>query len=190
EITKALKALDNIQKRKITLLHATTSYPCPADETNLRAIQTLIKKFKIPVGFSDHTNGTEAAISAVALGACVVEKHLTLNKNDIGPDHKASLEPAEFKAMVKGIRFVEKALGTGIKKPTASEKKIKEYIEKKVFCACRIMKKTKIYEKHLKFKRGATGLVVSKLNKILGKKILRNKQENEPIYFKDFYKKI
>ena len=106
---------------KVRLLHCTTEYPAPINEVNLRAMDTLSEMFKLPVGFSDHTEGVAVAIAAVARGAVVIEKHFTLDRTLPGPDHKASLEPAELKTMVCAIREVEAALGDGVKQPTASE---------------------------------------------------------------------
>ena len=105
----------------VTLLHCTTEYPAPIDDTNLRAMQTMRERFGLPVGFSDHTKGIAAAIAATALGASVIEKHFTLDRTLPGPDHRASLEPAELKAMVEGIRAASSALGSPVKAPTPSE---------------------------------------------------------------------
>lgn len=123
EIEDALDVLmqEGTLKEKITVLHATTEYPCPIEEVNLRAMQTIQAAFDVKVGYSDHTQGIEVPIAAVALGACVIEKHFTLDRNMEGPDHKASLEPEEFKAMVQAIRHISQALGNGIKKPSKSE---------------------------------------------------------------------
>ena len=104
-----------------TLLHCTSTYPCPIGEVNLRAMDTLADVFGMPVGYSDHTEGIVVPVAAVARGATVIEKHLTLNRNSDGPDHKSSIEPESFRAMVEGIRLIEKALGDGVKKPQASE---------------------------------------------------------------------
>ncbi len=112
-----------VLKRRVTILQCTTEYPAPFSEANLLAIRTFSERFQLPVGFSDHTLGLEAAIAAVALGACVVEKHFTLSREMEGPDHAASLEPGELTALVKSIRNVELSLGTGIKVPTDSEKR-------------------------------------------------------------------
>lgn len=106
---------------KVTLLHCTTEYPCPFDEANLRAMDTLAAAFGLPVGFSDHTEGVAVALAAVARGAMVVEKHFTLDRGLPGPDHRASIEPADLAALVRGIRQVEAALGDGRKRPTVSE---------------------------------------------------------------------
>ena len=123
EIEAAISVLETAgtKRAQITVLHCTTEYPAPMAEVNLRAMQTIGQAFGVAVGYSDHTAGIEVPIGAVALGATVIEKHITLDQNLPGPDHKASLEPKEFAAMVRAIRNIEQALGNGIKRPTASE---------------------------------------------------------------------
>jgi len=125
EIEDALDVLvqSGTPKDKITVLHATTEYPCPIDEVNLRAMQTIRDAFGVRVGYSDHTLGIEIPIAAVAMGASVIEKHFTIDRTLEGPDHKASLEPNELKIMTHAIRKIEQALGNGIKKPSKSEAK-------------------------------------------------------------------
>ncbi len=120
EIELALKTLydNNLDKDKITVMHCNTAYPTPMEDVNLKAIQTIKNCFGINVGYSDHTCGIEASIAAVAMGAQVIEKHITLDKNMQGPDHKASIESEELHELVKSIRNIEKALGDGIKRPT------------------------------------------------------------------------
>ncbi len=124
EIESALKILvkAGTAREKITVLHCTTEYPAPEEEVNLRAMQTIGQAFGVAVGYFDHTEGIVVPIAAVALGAMVIEKHITLDGNPPGPDHKASLEPERFAAMVDGIRTIEQAMGDGIKRPSASEK--------------------------------------------------------------------
>jgi N,N'-diacetyllegionaminate synthase len=123
DVENALNVLikSGANKNEITLLHATSEYPCPIDEVNLLAIDTLKAKFKIKVGYSDHTEGVDISIAAVARGACIIEKHFTLDREMVGPDHKASLEPNDLKLMVQSIRHVEQALGDGIKRPTKTD---------------------------------------------------------------------
>ena len=123
EVEAAISVLESAgtPRRQITVLHCTTEYPAPPDEENLRAMQTIANSFGVDVGYSDHTDGIVIPIAAVAMGATVIEKHLTLDRNLPGPDHKASLEPDQFCAMVQSIRIIEKALGDGIKRPTLSE---------------------------------------------------------------------
>ena len=125
EVQDALEVLINAgaPRERITVLHATTEYPCPIEEVNLRAMQTIHVAFGVKVGYSDHTQGIEVPIAAAAMGACVIEKHFTLDRTMEGPDHKASLEPDELKAMVQAIRHIEQALGDGVKRPSESEQK-------------------------------------------------------------------
>ena len=125
EIKKAIKTLsiNGTKKKNITLMQCTSAYPAPYDEINLNTIATLKSIFKLNIGFSDHSLGVQASIAAAALGAKVIEKHLTLSKKLKGPDHRASLDPKEFKFMVQSIRIVEKTLGDKIKKITKTEKK-------------------------------------------------------------------
>ena len=121
EVSDSVEAIRSGGARDITLLHCTTNYPCPLDEVNLLAMDTLRTRFELPVGYSDHTKGIEASLAAVAMGAKVIEKHFTLDCGMEGPDHIASTEPGEFKEMVDSIRKVEKCLGSGVKAPTESE---------------------------------------------------------------------
>ena len=171
EIEDALDALmkAGTPKEKITVLHATTEYPCPMNEVNLRAMQTIGYAFGVKVGYSDHTQGIEIPISAVAMGACVIEKHFTLDKMMEGPDHKASLEPNELMAMVAAIRNVEKALGTGIKKPSVSEEKNKIHGRKSIVASTEIKKGEVLSEKNLTTKRPATGISPMQWDSIIGK---------------------
>ncbi len=134
EIEAAINILRQNGSGEITLLHCTTEYPAPYKDVNLRAMKTLRERFKVNVGYSDHTKGIEIPIAAVAMGAAVIEKHFTLDRNMEGPDHKASLEPDELKAMVQAIRNVESALGDGIKRPTESEIKKHYNCKKKHNC--------------------------------------------------------
>jgi len=143
---------------KITLLHCTTEYPAPIEDANLCAIDTLAKTFNLPAGLSDHTLGIELPIAAVARGAMVIEKHLTLGRNLPGPDHKASLEPDEFRAMVSAIRNVEKALGNGDKVPAPSELNNRKTARKSLVAACSIRKGSTFTEKNIAIKRPGLGL--------------------------------
>lgn len=169
-------------RENITLLHCISEYPAPYEEVNLRAIITLKESFKLRVGFSDHTLDIEIPIAAVALGAEVIEKHLTLSKNMVGPDHKASLEPLEFKKMVESIRNVEKAMGSGIKKPSPSEKK-NINIVRKFIVAKRTIEKGEIFtEENITVKRCGGGLSPMMWSQVLGKKAPKKFQKDEPIY--------
>jgi len=170
EIEDALDVLINAGtlKENITVLHANTMYPTPMEDVNLKAMQTIAYAFKVDVGYSDHTLGIEVPIAAVAMGAKVIEKHFTLNRDMEGPDHKASLEPDELKAMVKAIRNIELALGDGIKKPTVSEiPNIK--IARKSIVAKRVIKKGEILtEENLTTKRPGNGISPMRWDEIIG----------------------
>lgn len=155
-------------KENITVLHATTEYPCPIDEVNLYAMQTIAIAFDIKTGYSDHTNGIEVPIAAAAIGATVIEKHFTLDKTMEGPDHKASLEPDELIAMVKAIRNIEKAMGDGIKKPSLSEAK-NILVGRKSIVASRSIKKGEIFsEENLTAKRPGDGINPMQWDNIIG----------------------
>lgn len=158
EVEEAVETILATENRNLVLLHCVSSYPAHIDDCNLRAIQTLENAFKLCVGFSDHTLGIEVSLAAVALGACVIEKHFTLDRTLPGPDHKASLEPAELGRLVQGIRVVEKALGDGLKRPTPEELKNRAVIRKSLVAACNIPKGTLILDHMIKIKRPGTGL--------------------------------
>jgi len=160
EIEAALTVLENVglSRSLITVLHCTTEYPAPPDEVNLRAINTIAHAFGVAVGYSDHTDGISVPIAAVAMGATVIEKHLTLDRNMRGPDHKASLEPDQFSAMVRGIRTIEHALGDGIKRPTKSEIPNK-FVVRKSLVASQLIKKGDIFtEFNVACKRPGSGI--------------------------------
>lgn len=144
-------------KEKVTLLHCTTEYPAPIAEVNLNAINTLKTKFGLPTGYSDHTAGITIPIAASSLGAVIIEKHFTLDCSLEGPDHKASLEPDELKAMISAIRDVELALGDGIKRPTKSEIKNKEVARKSIVALCDIEKGEIFSSNNIAVKRPGTG---------------------------------
>lgn len=186
-VEKALDTIYSVNKTaEIYLLHCTTNYPCPYDEVNLKAMLTLKEAFKLPVGYSDHTLGIEVPIAAVALGAQVIEKHFTLDKNMPGPDHKASLNPAELKSMVKAIRNTEIALGTGIKKPNKSEEEIENVVRKKLVASRDIEAGTIISEKDIDIKRSNEGLTPEFLDIIVGKKIIKEIKEDEGYTWQHF----
>ncbi len=140
EIKEALEILKENGARKVTLLHCNTEYPTPFCDVNLNAMKTIKEECHVQVGYSDHTIGIEVPIAAVAMGACVIEKHFTLDKNMEGPDHKASLEPEELKEMVTGIRNIEKAMGNGKKCPSESEQKNIIIARKSIVANCDIKK--------------------------------------------------
>lgn len=168
EVKEAVKTILPINE-KLILLHCTTNYPTSLKEVNLKAIQTMAREFNLPIGYSDHTDGIKVSLAAVAMGACVIEKHFTLDKNLPGPDHKASLEPKELNEMVIAIRNVEKVLGDGIKKPTESEEKIKKIVRKSIVAKIDIPPGTKITKEMLTIKRPGTGIEPKYLDMVIGK---------------------
>lgn len=185
EVEKSLEIIRKYNNQKITLLHCTTNYPCPVEEVNLKAMLTLKEAFKLDIGYSDHTLGIEIPIAATALGATVIEKHFTLDKNLDGPDHKASLEPLELAKMVEAIRNIEKALGNGIKQPNASENKIKEVIRRKIIVFKNLKKGDILKEEDLIFKRSNNGIEAEFYKMIIGKKIKRDLKEETIISWDD-----
>jgi len=169
EVEEALNVIRSEGIEDIVLLHCVSNYPAKMEDVNLKVMETLKQAFKNSVGFSDHTLDNTASIAAVALGACMIEKHFTLDMNLPGPDHKASLEPDELKEMVKAIRDVEKALGDGIKKPTKEEEEIKKVARRSVVAKGDIPKGTVITEDMLDVKRPGTGIEPRYLEMIIGK---------------------
>lgn len=185
EIEDALKVIRENGTEDIVLLHCVTSYPAREEEINLRVIETLRRRFMIPIGFSDHTLGITVPIAAVALGAVLIEKHFTLDRRLPGPDHKASLEPNELKEMIKGIRDVEKALGNGVKKLTKQEKEIRKKVRRSIVARVRIPKDTIITEVMLDIKRPGVGIEPKYLNKIIGKKAKKTMEPDDLISFEN-----
>ena len=169
-----------VKKNKITLLHCTTAYPTPNEEINLRVLNDL-KKLGIKIGYSDHTVGNEASLGAVALGALVIEKHFTLNKNMKGPDHKGSADPKQLKELVKGIRVMELALGNRQKKITKSEKKNFYIAKRSIFAKRNIRKGEKFNTNNLICLRPAIGKNSSLWFKYLGKKAKKKYSSGKPI---------
>ena len=160
-----------VTREQITILHCNTAYPTPMNEVNLKAMLTIGKEFNIKVGYSDHTPGIEVPVAAVALGAIVIEKHFTLDRELPGPDHRASLEPAELKAMVAAIRNVEMALsGDGIKRTTSSERPNIAVVRKSIHLAGAIRAGERISREHLVMKRPGDGISPMEIEKVIGKK--------------------
>ena len=177
-------AYDTLQEagvKDISILHCTTNYPCPMNEVNLRAMQTMKEAFKCRVGYSDHTMGIEVPIAAVAMGAEIIEKHFTLDQNMEGPDHKASLEPQELKYMVDCIRNIEVALGDGIKKPNASEVEISKVVLKSIVAKAAIKKGDILTSDNITIKRAGSGIPAAHWDMILGTKALHDFDIDEPI---------
>jgi N-acetylneuraminate synthase/N,N'-diacetyllegionaminate synthase len=169
EVEEALNVIRSEGVEDVILLQCVSNYPTRIEDINLRAMGTLKQAFKVPVGLSDHTLGIIVPIAAVALGACVLEKHFTLDRNLPGPDHKASLEPDELKEMVNAIRDVEKALGKGIKRPTADEEEIKKAARRSVVAKVDIPEGAVITEDMLDVKRPGTGIEPRYMEGVIGK---------------------
>ncbi|VEN74492.1 N,N'-diacetyllegionaminic acid synthase [Candidatus Desulfarcum epimagneticum] len=172
EIESAMNILTDsgTDRDKITLLHCNTEYPTPFEDVNLNAMRTMGNAFKLPVGYSDHTPGIEAPIAAVAMGASVIEKHFTLDKNMEGPDHEASLEPDELKTMIAAIRNIEIALGNGIKTPSKSELKNIDIVRKSIVANREIKKGEHFTEGNIVVKRPGGGISPMRWDEIVGSK--------------------
>lgn len=181
DVDVAYRTLVDYGSRSVSLLHCTTNYPCPKNEVNLLAMQTLKDAFKCRVGYSDHTMGIEVPFAAVAMGAEIIEKHFTLDRTLDGPDHKASLEPAELKAMVDGIRNIELAIGNGIKQPNQSEKRISSVVLKRIVARVPIHKGDVYTESNLDLKRNSKGVLASRWDLIIGRNATRDYNIDEPI---------
>lgn len=168
-------------REHVTLLQCTTEYPSPADQANLRAMVTMRDRFGVACGYSDHTVGNEACLAAVALGATVIEKHLTLDRTLPGPDHKASIEPAELKRLVDGIRTVEAALGGGVKAPAPAEIANMAVARKSIVAAKPIAKGERITTEHLTVKRPGTGRSPFELWEVIGTIAERSYDVDDPV---------
>ncbi len=176
EVEEALNVLEasGTIKEKITVLHANTEYPTPMEDVNLNAMQTIAETFNVDVGYSDHTLGIEVDIAAVAMGAKVIEKHFTLDRSMDGPDHKASLEPDELKAMVLAIRNIEMAMGNGIKKPSKSESKNILIVRKSIVASCDIREGEPLSELNLAIKRPGGGVSPMRWDEVVGQLARKN----------------
>lgn len=181
DVEVSIKALREGGAEQISLLHCTTNYPCPYEDVNLKAMDTLKNAFGLEVGYSDHTVGIEIPVAAVARGAVIIEKHFTLDRNMEGPDHLASTEPDEFRQMVDAIRKVEAAFGTGIKQPTESEKEISKVVLKRIVACNDIKKSAVIREQDICVKRNETGLPASAWDIIVGTKARKDFGKDEGI---------
>lgn len=181
EIEDAVAVLKQYGTTNITLLHCNTEYPTPFEDVNLKAMQTMRDAFHLEVGYSDHTKGIEVPIAAVALGATVIEKHFTLDRNMEGPDHKASLEPQELAEMVCCIRNIEKALGSGDKTPSPSEKKNIAVARKSIVAKTKIKAGDTLTEDNVTVKRPGTGISPMKWFEVLGTKAVKDFDEDELI---------
>lgn len=166
---------------QVSLLHCTTNYPCPYDEVNLRAMQTMKDAFKCRVGYSDHTMGTEIPVAAVAMGAEIIEKHFTLDRTMDGPDHKASLEPDELKLMVRQIRHIETALGDGIKRPNRSEAENAKVVQKSILAKRPIKMGETLTSEMLTVKRAGAGISANHWDVVVGAYAIKDYDIDEPI---------
>lgn len=185
DIEGALDFISQYTDKEVKVLHCTTNYPCPMDEVNLKAMNTIKDAFQVAVGYSDHTLGIEVPIAAVALGAEIIEKHFTLDKTMEGPDHVASLEPNELKEMTRTIRNIEKALGSGIKKPNKSEVKIQSIVKRKIVLAKDVEINHILTENDLEYKRCENGIESKYYKNIIGKKVKRKIDADSPLMWED-----
>lgn len=181
EIDDSVAVLKENGTTDLTLLHCNTQYPTPYEDVNLNAMETLRKRYHVKVGYSDHTKGIEVPVAAVALGAVVIEKHFTLDRNLPGPDHKASLEPEELRAMVRAIRNIELALGSPEKKVSPSEKENLSVARKSIVAAKEIKKGELLGEDNLTTKRPGNGISPMKWNEIIGTYAVKDFKEDELI---------
>jgi N,N'-diacetyllegionaminate synthase len=183
EIEAALDVLETsgVQRKNITVLHCNTEYPTPMKDVNLKAMLAIRDTFGVKVGYSDHTFGTEVSVAAVALGATVIEKHFTLDRTLPGPDHRASLEPNELRAMVMAIRNIEEALGDGIKRPSPSETKNKLIARKSLVAATAIQNGEFFTKANLTVKRPGTGITPMRWDEVLGRTAVRDFEPDEMI---------
>ena len=181
DIEKALSVLRENGAGEITVLHCTTEYPTPFSDVNLKAMLSIKEEFGVKVGYSDHTQGIEVAIAATALGATVIEKHLTLDRKMEGPDHKASLEPAELKQMVEQIRHIEAGLGNGIKRPNKSEAENAKVVQKSILAKRPIKQGEMLTEDMLVAKRAGEGISAKYWDMVVGANAIKDFEIDEPI---------
>lgn len=181
EIREAIDCLKKAGTEEIILLHCNTEYPTPVEDVNLKAILAMRDIFSLPVGYSDHTQGIEISIAAAAMGACVLEKHFTLDQTMIGPDHRASLEPRELQAMVVAVRNIERAMGNGKKEPSESEKKNIKVVRKSIVAKCEIKEGEMFSEENLTTKRPGTGISPMKWYELIGKRAKRDFEADQLI---------
>jgi pseudaminic acid synthase len=185
EITEAVKVIKSTGNNEIILMQSITEYPSPISDANLKVLQTLQNKFNLNVGYSDHSPGSLVCIASVAMGACVIEKHFTIDPKMQGPDHPHSMSPTDFKLMVTQIRTLENALGDGIKKVEKSEKNTRIIQRRGIWTTKPIKKGERFTDENIRALRPVKGLSSSKYSKILGKKSKRNFHEYQPLTNKD-----
>jgi N-acetylneuraminate synthase len=187
EIEAAVKVLEEsgTDKKDITILHCTTDYPTKMEDVNLLAMLSIAEKLKLPIGYSDHTNGIEVAIAAVAMGATIIEKHFTISRELPGPDHKASLEPSELKEMVKAIRNIEKAMGSAEKKPTEAELRNMKVARKSIHLSANTKAGTVLTSECLVMKRPGDGISPMLRNEVIGRRIKADLPSDHKLSWED-----
>ena len=185
EVQEAIGWIEQVGNTQITILHCTSNYPTPYEDVNMKAMLTLDSQFPYPVGYSDHTKGYIIPVMAVAMGAEIIEKHFTLDKNMEGPDHKASLDVAELKEMVDSIRIVEEAMGDGIKQPAKSELSTRDVARKSIILTHAVPKGGVLTREDLGIKRPGNGLAPKYIDDLIGKKTLRKMESEELIAWED-----
>ncbi|OGW92377.1 MAG: N-acetylneuraminate synthase [Omnitrophica bacterium RIFCSPHIGHO2_02_FULL_63_14] len=181
EVEAAVQAIEAEGNRQLVLLHCVSEYPARPSDCNLRAMETLHSAFRYPVGFSDHTLGHDVAVAAVVLGACVIEKHLTLDQSLPGPDHQVSLDEQGFARLVGAIRVVESALGSGRKRPTPGELKTRAAVQKRVVAARNLSAGTRLASNDLMLRRASRGLPAESLAMLVGREVRRAIKGHEVI---------
>ena len=185
EVNDAVKAIRNAGCKELILLHCVSSYPTDPSDANLRVMETMSKTFQVPVGFSDHTPGIEVSLAAVALGACVIEKHFTLDTTLPGPDQRISLDPHELQALISGIRKVEQALGTGAKEPAPSEANTRLVARRSIVAARDILEGSLLSSDMLTTLRPATGIAPTMADQLVGRRAKRSLKSGELIFWSD-----
>ena len=181
DVDISINALREGGTTDISILHCTTNYPCPYEDVNLKAMNTLHNAFHLPIGYSDHTVGRDVAVAAVAMGATIIEKHFTLDCKMEGPDHAASTDPVGFTELVEAIRRIEKSLGTGIKQPTICEKQISSVITKRIVAKKGIKVGEEFTSENICIKRNCIGEYASQWDYTIGRKASRSYKEDEGI---------
>jgi N-acetylneuraminate synthase len=186
EVGHAVDAMLTAGCPELVLLHCVSSYPAPHDQVNLRAMHTMREAFGLPVGFSDHTEGVEAAIAAAALGAVMIEKHFTLDRSLPGPDHRASIEPHELAALIRGVRIGNACLGSPLKRPAACERENLPLIKKSLVAARDLRRGSRLTREMIEIKRPQGGIEPADLEKVIGLTLQRDVGEDAPITWQDF----
>lgn len=171
EVEKTVRTIEATGNSRFVLLHCVSNYPAAPEDINLSAMKTMATAFNVPVGYSDHTEGLEIAFASVAMGACVLEKHFTLDRDLPGPDHRASIEPEQFAALVQGIRAIEAAMGDGRKQPAASEANTASVARKSLVAATDLQAGTVITEEMIAIRRPGTGLLPELYPMLIGRKL-------------------